>query len=150
MMEYQYDVEEQADCFGSPFPEDASWRRIFSPISPIQLTLQWSPIPLAIEALGDPCCEANESDGEGRTLVVLLWNSSQVADAHIPNFRNAQVDMRRFLGLLGIGIARGRDKGQGLLLVAKPGWAYDAVHQISNESKKIMVRHGFVVTDRRP
>lgn len=149
-MEYQYDVEEQAHCFGAPFPEDASWRRFFLPITPIQLALRWSPIPLAIEVLGDPCCEANELDDMGCSLVVLFWNSSQVTEAHMPDSQNPQADVRRFLGLLGIAIARGREKGRGLLLVVKPGWAYDAVHKISDETKSIMERHGFVVTDRHP
>ena len=149
-MDYQYDVEEQADCFGMPFPEDASWRPFISPIAPIQLALRWSPVPLAIEVLGEPCCEVNETDEDDRTLAVLFWNKSQIADAHLPSEQSVLTDMRRFIGLLGIAIARGREKGRGLVLSAKPGWDYYTVYRISDESRSIMEQHGFLVTDRRP
>lgn len=144
----QYDREDQADCFESLFPEDEDWPRYFAPVAPIQLTRRWSPLPTMIQILGPPQHLLRLDADVGATAVAAAWSPSQVLDPSlIPRY--SLPDPERFAGILAVAMARAREGGRGLFLVAKPGWSYDHGHTFSRAIQRMMKRASFCVLDRR-
>ena len=148
-LSYQYDFEEQADCYGSALPEDQAWAEVFFPVAPIQLASGWSPLPRAIDVLGQPRVETLE-DGAGTRMVAVAWEAATIWGVKTTARHSSSADERRFLGLLTVAVTRAQATQLGLLLVAKPGWSYEHVHEVSKKTDRLMSKAGFVVTTRRP
>jgi hypothetical protein len=147
----QYDFEEQADCYGSVFPEDASWPAMFRPVAPIQLTQGWSPVPRAIEILGPPHDEAFE--GEGPRTIAVVWSTPADVKAiarRVRSQRPEQLDEKRFLELLTAAVLRAAEKHASVVLIARPGWSYEHAPRVSRQTASMMTKAGFVVTTRTP
>jgi hypothetical protein len=113
------------------------------------LTSRWSPVPSAVELLGEPTIEALE-DESGIRMVAVLWDSATVANITTTARPSTQPDGKRFLGLLTVSVTRAQEKRHGLLVVAKPGWSYEHVHPLSKRTARLMGEAGFVVTTRKP
>ena len=148
-MSFQYDFEEQADAYGAALPADQNWTRAFAPVAPVQLAHEWSPLPCAVEVLGQPAVEALEVDA-GIRMAVAAWDASTVSGVKSTARHSSNADEKRFLGLLTVSVARAKEDRRGLLVIAKPGWSYDHVHGITKKTARLMGKAGFVVTTRRP
>lgn len=148
-MSFQCDFEEQAECFGSALPNEQPWTEVFFPVAPIQVARGWSPLPCAVEALGEPTVEASERGAPPRQ-VVAGWDAARVSGIKTTAGRASSADEKRFLGLLTVCVARAQERRRGLLLVAQPGWSYDHVHEVSKKTARLIGKAGFVVTTRRP
>jgi hypothetical protein len=148
-MSFQYDFEEQAESYGGALPEDQAWTNVFAPVAPVQLAAGWSPLPRAVEVLGEPPVEAVE-DGTGTRMAVAAWDAARVSGIDTTARHSANADEKRFLGFLAVTVMRAQQSRQGLLIVAQPGWSYEHVHGISKTTARLMRKAGFVVTTRRP
>jgi hypothetical protein len=148
-MSFQYDFEEQADANGGALPENESWTKVFAPVAPVQLAPGWSPLPCAVEVLGEPSVEAVE-DGSGIRMVVAGWDAPRVSDIKTTARPSTNADEKRFLGLLTVSVTRAQQTRRGVIVAAKPGWSYEHVHGISKSTARLMGKAGFVVTTRKP
>lgn len=117
---FQYDFEEQADRYGSALPVEQPWVQAFKPVAHVQVALEWSPIPSAVDALGEPTVELMEQAEEGAHVATCAWRNS--AGPTLPDRPFVAGDEGRFRSLLEICLQRvSRDGGgSGVLLVAKP------------------------------
>jgi hypothetical protein len=149
VMSLQYDFEEQADRLGAALPEDQDWTRDFAPVAPVQLASAWSPIPCAVELLGEPRVETLNDD-TGIRMGVAAWDAAQTSAITSTARRSSGADESMFIGLLTVSMTRAKEHGRGLLLAAQPGWSYEHVHIVSARTARLMSRAGFVVTTRRP
>lgn len=148
-LSFQYDFEEQADRYGRVFPEDNEWPDVFAPVAPIQLARSWSPVPLAVEILGDPLLET-ATDEERRTVAVS-WSMAgdlKVVARRVRSKRLDDPDHRRFLELLTAAALRVGERKACVLLIAKPGWDYEHTHPVSRQTASLMKKAGFVLTTR--
>lgn len=131
-MSYQYDWEEQADRTGRVVADGVALR----PVAPVQLTRGWSPLPEAVELMGPPDWQSFVGPA-----AACAWNP---LPARV--FTN---EGRRFRRLLAVALMRARERRQGVLVAAKPGWSYDHVHPFSEQTRRLMTAAGFAVLDRR-
>jgi hypothetical protein len=146
-MSYQYDLEDQAERYGTLLSKESDLMRSFTPIAPVQLTRKWSPLPTAWSALGRPDSAMAWKESDGRLDVVALWEKNPQFTPVDPHAAR-NVDEGRFLYLLQEAVSRSRANYRGILLVTKPGWAYSRFHDFTPEAKRLMREAGFVVTDR--
>jgi hypothetical protein len=145
-MSYQHDIEEQADHTGHVLARDVDWREHFTPVAPVQLTKAWSPLPVAVEALGAPDWTSVEPDGLGTHAAACAWNSADIR--RLSATPASGPDHERFRRLLAVTAMRAGSASRGVLIAAKPGWSYEHAHQPSAVARQLMKHAGFVVTDR--
>ena len=146
----QYDVEDQADAYGSVMPEQATWPRVFSPVAPIQLARAWSPVPRTVQLLGPPRDEAIAGETGIRTIAVAWSLPADVKPIarRLRGQRTTAPDERRLLELLAAVVLRASQRSGDVVLIARPGWSYEHAHPASPRTASLMTRAGFVVTDR--
>lgn len=151
-LSFQYDFEEQADSHGRVFPEDATWPKVFSPAAPIQLTRGWSPVPRAVDLLGQPVHEA-VADEPGIRTIAAVWSvpgDVKSIARRLRSRRPEELDEKRFLELLAAVVYRAVEQHARVLLIARPGWSYEQTHRVSRRTSSLMTKSGFVVTTRTP
>jgi hypothetical protein len=149
VMSFQFDLEEQADAYGGALPDDQTWTKAFTPVAPVQLAREWSPLPCAVDVLPEPSVEAIE-DGTGIRMAVAAWEATRLSSVKTIARQSTSADEKRFLGLLAVSVARAQQSQRGLLIAAKPGWSYERVHAVSKATARLMGKAGFVLTTRRP
>ena len=131
-MSYQFDWEEQADRTGRVRAPSIEFR----PVAPVQLTREGSPLPEAVELLGEPTWHSVVAPAAAHS-----WNP-------VPH-NVFQHEGRRLRRLLAVAIMRARERGLGVLVAAKPGWGYDlAERPFSAGTCRLMASAGFAVLDR--
>lgn len=146
----QYDFEEQADRYGRVFPEDAAWPKVFAPVAPIQLTRGWSPVPRAVELLGEPRHESLDG-GPGIRTLATAWSTPDDVAATVRLLRGQRpvtLHERRLLELLAAVVTRAADRQAHVLLIARPGWSDEHVRPLSRRTASLMAKAGFVTTTR--
>jgi hypothetical protein len=146
----QYDFEEQADRHGRVLPEDAAWPKVFAPVAPIQLARGWSPVPRAVELLGEPRHEALDG-GPGIRTIAVAWAAPDDAEASVRRLRGLRpvtLHERRLLELLAAVVIRAADRHAHVLLVARPGWSDEQARPMSRRTASLMAKAGFVTTTR--
>lgn len=135
-MSHQYDVEEQGNLCG--FPEYVP--AVFRPIAPVTLAKEWSPLPLALQLLGEPVRISSAEYGK-RSLI--FRPSLPLASAE------SGADIAHFLFLLKHVVKSSTD-GDHIMVCGCPGWSYRNLDPMFRGVKKQMREFGFVFQDRKP
>lgn len=141
-MSFQHDIEDQATDEENLVGDSDLIPAVLIPIAPVTLTLEWSPFPAAISALGNPL---HLDTNGGETLTVF----TPTADFEAPN---ATLDERHFGFLLQHACNRAVNTNSLILLVVSPGWSYVSEDFLEREPgiQGFMRNFGFVYTLRKP
>jgi hypothetical protein len=152
LMTLQYDTEEQSGYTNQLFALEGEddWYKYFTPVAPVQLTSNLSPLALALDKLGNSKWVSEEFDSENKKETSLFWSHTQVGGKHFDYSNNRlSLDEKRLIYLLELACYRATEKISGVLLTAKIGWSYDGIIPFDKKSMSLMKRKGFAVTDRK-
>ena len=141
-MSFQFDVEDQAQDIEMLIGDAELIPSVLIPIAPVTLALQWSPFPVAIEALGPPLHLDTKA---GKVLATF----NPLAQQEVAGFNP---DERHFAFLLQHVCSRAIQSNSLVQLVGSPGWDYDSEDFIEEQPdlQNLMRDFGFVYTHRKP
>lgn len=143
LMSLQIDLEGQAtskvDLLAMPeiMPDP------FQPFSPVAFARAWSPIPLLCDRFGEPTYSALGKAGKA----LVFWSS--VSDWK--PLEHAKADVSHFESILRTTHREACKVGAGLLIIASPGWSYEADDLKGARSvHRLMKSIGYEVVTRTP
>src|SRR5262245_29118893 len=108
-MSYRYDLECQAERLGAVSP--GSVPRGFQPVAPVQLTKAWSPLPTAVEMLGEPDQLSLEAEAYWTPTMAGLCVWTNVRSG-VRGIAAGEGDYERFRKLLTLSALRAQDAGR--------------------------------------
>ncbi len=143
-MSFHFDIEGQAWDEEHLRSTPELLFEVFAPIAPVTLAEAWAPFPYACAALGAPLEAAiDETSGWDRPAFAIFRKPDALACPYPRGIHEKH--FRRLLNL----VAGVEDKGDRILLVAKPGWSYRSCPRMSAHVKTIMQFVGYRYLERR-